>query len=261
HDFALLDVGCRHAAKDQKPGLFHIALELTTEVDLVEGYRRAIEAGIKFDHTMDHDVAHSVYTTDPDGHVVEIYADVIEDWRPVKHGEIVKDKPQWVPGVTTEPIAEPRHPKNPEIRVVENSVFRGRRVTHVAFITKDYEAMFDYYTGFVGLHPLVGDKNSPFCVLKGSASEGDISLVRNPSQLPAGMHHVGIEVASEQDLDRALTLLPEKKIQLEKEIDHPARRAVHILSPDGIRLQFYVNRRWDASTLEGVALEDARYLL
>lgn len=261
HDFALLDVRCRHAAENQKPGLFHIALELETEVDLVEGYRKALAAGVKFDHTMDHDVAHSVYTTDPDGNIVEIYADVIQDWRPIKHGESNKEKPQWIPGVTTVPIAEPLHPMDPEIRVIQDSIFRGRRVTHVSFVTDNYESMFDYYTGYAGLVPFAGDRNSDFCVLRGSVGLGDISLVRNRHGHPNGLHHVGIEVANDADLDRALSLLDEHGLTLEAHIKHPARRVVHITSPDGMRLQFYVNRDWSETTLAGLSDQEALYLL
>jgi len=210
---------------------------------------------------MDHDVAHSVYTTDPDGNIVEIYADVIQDWRPVKHGESNKEKPKWIPGVTTVPITEPRHPMDPEIHVVENSVFRGRRVTHVAFVTDNYESMFDYYTVYAGLVPFAGSRNSTYCVLRGSVGVGDISLVRNPDQHPTGLHHVGIEVASDADLDRALTLLDQHGLALEAQVEHPARRAVHIQSPDGMRLQFYVNRNWTPQQLSNLSDEEALYLL
>src|SRR5690242_19095232 len=41
HDLGLTDIRSRYSAKDQKPGIWHLAFELETEVDLVEGYRRA----------------------------------------------------------------------------------------------------------------------------------------------------------------------------------------------------------------------------
>src|SRR5690349_14306317 len=59
HDFGLTDVRSPYAAKDQRPGLYHIAFELENEVDLVNGYNRAVANGVKFSHTRDHDVAHS----------------------------------------------------------------------------------------------------------------------------------------------------------------------------------------------------------
>lgn len=82
HDMALTDVRSKFAPAGQKPGLFHLALELENEVDLVQGYNEAVAAGVKFLFTADHDVAHSLYKEDPDGNGVEVYADVIEDGAP-----------------------------------------------------------------------------------------------------------------------------------------------------------------------------------
>ena len=42
----------------------------------MDDYNRAKAAGVRFAFVMDHDVARSVYKHDPDGNMVEIYADV-----------------------------------------------------------------------------------------------------------------------------------------------------------------------------------------
>ncbi|HEV7577936.1 MAG TPA: VOC family protein [Caldimonas sp.] len=261
HDMALTDVKSKYASPGQEPGLFHIAFELENEVRLVEGYRNAVAAGVSFEHTADHDVAHSLYQSDPDGNGVELYADVVEDWRTARHGIIVKKKPEWIPGVTTEPIEVSLHPKEPEIRVVEHSIFHARRVTHVGFMADDFEALFDYYIGVIGLEVLIGTRTADFAVLRGVASNGDVTLLRGRDGEARGMHHVGIEVASEVDLARALKALPGVGIGVEAEIDHPARHTVCIRDPDGMLLQFYVNRDWNAAALAGVTREQAPYLL
>jgi catechol 2,3-dioxygenase len=261
HDMALTDVKSKYARPGQAPGLFHIAFEVENEVRLVEGYREAVAAGIRFQMTADHDVAHSLYQSDPDGNGVELYADVVEDWRTARNGIIVKKKPEWIPGVTTVPVGMALHPKDPEIRVVGHSIFRARRVTHVGFMAENYEALYDYYTGVIGLEPLVGTRAGDFAVLRGIASNGDITLLRRRAGDMKGMHHVGIEVASEEDLARALKALPGAGIALEAEIDHPARHTVCIRDPDGLLLQFYVNRAWDARTLADVSYDQALYLL
>ena len=261
HDMALTDVKSKYAPPGQAPGLFHVAFEVENEVRLVEGYRKAVAAGVPFEHTADHDVAHSLYQVDPDGNGVELYADVVEDWRTARNGIIVKKKPEWIPGVTTVPVSVALHPKDPEIRVVEHSIFRARRVTHVGFMAGDYAALYDYYTRVIGLEPLVGSRAGDFAVLRGMASKGDVTLYRRRDGEPTGMHHVGIEVASEADLARALKALPGAGIALEAEIDHPARHTVCIRDPDGLLLQFYVNRDWDAGALADVSYAQAIYLL
>src|SRR4051794_14876322 len=129
HDLGLTDIRSKYAAKDQKPGMWHLAFELETEADLVAGYDSAKDAGVEFAFVMDHDVARSIYKHDPDGNMVEIYADVEKDWRALRHGIIVKEKPKWVPGVTSAPLTEKNYPQNPDLVVVDRAVFHPKKVT------------------------------------------------------------------------------------------------------------------------------------
>lgn len=261
HDLGLTDVTSHYAQPNQQPGLNHIAFEVENEVDLVQGYRLAVDAGIDFMSTQDHDVAHSLYKLDPEGNAVEVYADVVEDWRSARHGVFEKVKPEWIPGVTNEPLSERLYPKNPPIHVVPTSVFRARRVTHAAFVAQDYEKLYDYYTEVIGMTPFAGGRDQAFTVMQGTSSQEGLTLYRGTPGVRNGFHHVGIEVKDESDLDRALSKMAEKGIELEREINHPARRAICILDPDGIRLQFYVNREWTPAKLNTVGPEEALYLL
>jgi catechol 2,3-dioxygenase len=260
HDLALTDIRSKYAAKDQKPGIWHLAFELETEADMVDGYDRAKSAGVDFTFVMDHDVARSLYQNDPDGNMVEIYADVEKDWRAMRQGIIVKDKPEWIPGVTSAPLTEKCYPQNPDLVRMKSSVFHPKKVTHVALVTGDFEGMFDYYTDIVGLAPLVGDRTSQIAVLKGAASDGDVTLYRQGGGLSPGLHHVGFEVWDEGDLKSSIAALPRAGVQVEREVDHPARHSIVIKDPDGLRLQFYVNREWTAPTISKVGPDDAAFL-
>lgn len=261
HDFGLTDVTSHYAPKHQRPGLNHIAFEVETEADLVDGYNRSVAAGVDYYSIQDHDVAHSLYKFDPEGNAVELYADVVTDWRTARHGVFEKVKPQWIPGVTNPASTEAHYPRNPPIRVVSDSVFRARRVTHVAFVAEDYEAMFDYYVGIVGITPFVGGRDQAYTVFKGTASQQGLTLYRMQPGVQKGMHHVGIEVKDDADLDRALSLMPGAGLTLEREVVHPARRAITIKDPDGILLQFYVDRDWSAERLSGLDPDEALFLL
>jgi catechol 2,3-dioxygenase len=261
HDLGLTDVHSKYAAKDQKPGMWHLAFELETEADLVDGYNRAKAVGVEFAFVMDHDVARSVYKHDPDGNMVEIYADVEKDWRALRHGVIIKEKPKWVPGVTSVPKAERNYPDNPELAVVERALFHPRKITHVALVAEDFEAMFDYYVDIVGLAPLSGARNSATAVLRGTASAGDVTLYRKSAELRPGLHHVGFEVRDEADLQRSIKALPGSGIAVEREVDHPARHSVTIRDPDGLRLQFFVNRDWVPAAIAAAGRDEAPYLL
>src|SRR3954453_10652291 len=87
HDFAFIDIDGPAgkmkgpiAKGNDAPGLHHFAFELTNEVEMIEGYERALADGKSFAYTMSADVAHSVYGEDPDGNSYEVYAYVYCDW-------------------------------------------------------------------------------------------------------------------------------------------------------------------------------------
>jgi len=261
HDLGLTDIHSKYAAKDQKPGMWHLAFELETEADLVDGYNRAKDAGVELAFVMDHDVARSIYKYDPDGNMVEIYADVERDWRGLRHGIIIKEKPEWVPGVTSTPRTERNYPQNPDLVVVNRAIFHPKKVTHVALVTAKFGETFDYYVDVIGLTPLTGTRESHSAVLRGTASEGDVTLYRKSAELAAGLHHVGFEVWGEDDLRRSIAALPASGVEIEREIDHPARHSVMIKDPDGLRLQFFVNREWVPGVIDKAGRDESLYLL
>lgn len=261
HDLALTDIRSKYATKDQKPGMFHWALELETERDLVDGYDRALASGVEFEFIMDHDVARSVYKKDPDGNLVEIYADVEKDWRAVRTGIIIKEKPKWIPGVTSVPLTEKNYPQDPDLVVVHSAVFHSKKIAHVALVADDFEKMFSYYTDIIGLKPMAGGPDGDCAVLHGTASNADLTLYRKSGALPPSLHHVGFEVWSESDLNSSKEKLEKAGIKIEREIDHPARRSIVIKDPDGLLLQFFVNRNWSASELGSLSADEKLYML
>lgn len=261
HDLALTDSRSRYASKDQKPGLWHLAFEVETELELVDGYRNAVDSGVNFAFTMDHDAAHSLYLHDPDGNVVELYADIVSDWWTVRHGIIVKEKPEWIPGVTAPPVAEPKYPVNPEIRIVEGAVFRPKRTSHVGLVSANFENMLTYYTEVVGLSAFAVDVKRQFAVLSGTVGASGLTLFAAREGLEPGLHNVGFPVWDEADLDRAVAALKDSGVTVEREIEHAARRSITIRDPDGLLLQFYVDREWTPALVATVAIQDAPHLL
>ena len=261
HDFGLTDVTSKYAPPNQAPGLNHFAFEMENEVELVAGYQRALSSGFKFRATLDHDCARALYSSDPDGNEVEIYADVVRDWRAIKTGIIIKEKPKWVPGVTIEPESESLYPDGFEYRRVPEAVFHAKRTTHVALVADDYEAMFDFYLHVPGLHVAAGGRQADITLFRGSIGMGDFTLIRRQNGMQPGLHHVGIETFGEAELRKSVQSAKEAGISIERIVDHPSRYAVTIKDPDGIQLQFYANRDWPLNSLSGVDAADLPYLL
>ena len=99
HDIGMVEYSGPAGWKDEA-GLNHIAFELETQVDLVDGYNRAEAAGIHFPRTIDHEIAHAWYFSDPDGNRVEIYADTTKNWRTERTGLVQYPTYEWTPGST-----------------------------------------------------------------------------------------------------------------------------------------------------------------
>lgn len=261
HDFGMVDVASHYASPGQRPGLNHIGIELRNELELVDGYRRAVAAGMKFSAVVDHDVAHSLYIKDPDGNEVELYADVVPDWRAVRSGVVIKAKPDYVPGISSVPIAEEMFVHDPVIESVAGAVFRPLRTAHISLVAEDYESMYDFYVNLVGFTPFAGTRSGAFAILCGSHTDGDVVLHRKSSGVATGLHHVGVVVRGEQDLDNAESALADRGVRIESQIDHPARRALTVCDQDGIRVQMFVDRDWRPSKLHGLERNQALQLL
>mgnify|MGYP001232793217 CR=1 FL=1 len=240
-------------------GLNHIAFELETEVDLVAGYNRAIAAGVTFKRTADHDIAHAVYGADADGNEYEVYADVIHAWRDARHGTVTKAKPNWTPG-STPPHAEQNYHTDPEIVRRDDAIFHPLRATHAVLAVDNFELAFDTYHDVVGLTLLAGGREDTFAVFGGTCVERNLALFHTNGERQPGLHHVGLKLSDEIDLENSLKRLGDAGLAIESEFDHPARRGVFFRDIDGIRLQFYVDRDASIDALRGCEVETALFL-
>lgn len=258
HDIGLVDIH-GPAARRGKIGLNHVGLELETELDLLAGYQRLLEMKFPITRTADHDIAHSVYLNDPDGNENEIYSDTTPDWRNRRKGTVMTPTIKWAPG-TTPPLTEPQYVPNPEIRRVEAATFHPRKATHVALVVNDYAGCVRHYTQLVGFHVMVGGIDAPFTVLGGACNEPSLSLFRAHGGREPGLHHVGFQVADEAELEGSRERLRGAGLAAEIELAHDLRRCIHIRDPDGIRLQFHVDRKAPLAGLADVGEEVALYL-
>lgn len=241
HDIGMVE-SSGPSGRGRKPGLNHLAFELETEVDLVEGYNHAIKDGFVFERTLDHDIAHSAYCADPDGNSCELYADVVRDWRNARNGVVTKPKPVWWPGMT-EPSTEQNYDSNPEIRRVSTATFKALRTKHAALVVQNLAASIDFYIRKVGLSLAAGSAVAGFAIMEGAVGERNLTLLQANPHLAPGLHHIGIELGSDQDLDDSLARLKKEGTSVDLHIEHPLRRAVYIRDPDGVRLQLFIDRQ------------------
>jgi catechol 2,3-dioxygenase len=237
-------------------GLGHLAWELSNEVELVEGHRRAKAEGVPLDMTVDHQVAHSVYLPDPDGNTLEYYCDTVKDWRKVLHGEMELITSAWDPEAA-EPFAETRCEEHPEIRTVAEALVHPRRVTHAVLLTSDLERLARFYREVGGLEEVHRTKGVVF--LRGSLSRYACHLVlcRKDAEDERRYHHVSFELESEKALLDAESALRGRLVELEHVIDSELKRSFFLKDPDGFLSEYYVRRASGFPDLAEVP-EDAR---
>jgi catechol 2,3-dioxygenase len=86
-------------------------------------------------------------------------------------------------------------------------------------------------------------------------------LYRNDVETHMPMHHIGVEVGSEADLDAALEGIELSGGKLIAAHDHAARRVVFVHDPDGLPIQLFVNREWTLDNIRSIDAKLAPYLI
>ncbi len=259
HDIGMVEVTSA-LCRTKTPGLYHLAFELESEMDLVDGYRRASARQKTFARTVDHDITYSIYDSDPDGHALEYYADSTKEWRTKRSGIVTKPTPHWIPGERPPSAAHHYHPA-PEIRRVENAVFHPRRITHAVLVAENYPAEIDYYTTTAGLTLVHGGTDSPFAAFCGTCEGRDLAIFRAADGLTPGLHHIAFEVTDETDLRHASRRLAASGLAVDATVDQGTRQGLVIKDPDGIRILFYADRTRDRPSLRDVDPLRAPYLI
>ena len=231
-------------------GLNHFGWEMECEQDLADAHSRAAEAGLDVHRKVDHQISHSIYVFDPDGNLNEFYADMMEDWRQVFHGsEGEAITGGWDPE-SGDHLTEGLYHENFELRRVDDALIHPVRFTSAVLLTKNFEAMVDFYSEVAGLDVKHRTPDGTIICFAGpKANHGvDISLVKQSGE-PA-VHHYSYEVATEDELDRAETALADAGVAIDKKIDHATKRSVFVRDPDDMLCEFFVPRVMDAKAVD-----------
>ena len=243
-------------------GLNHLGWELATEKDLVDAYRRAVEAGVKIHRTTDHQISHSVYVFDPDGNLNEFYADAMDDWRAVfnpDREDLVSG--HWDP-LAAAPSEVPRYHAEPELRQVPGSAFHSLRITHAVLVARNLDRLARFYEEVGGLTPVDGESTDDFRCLRGTSARYDLVLFPARDGLAPGLHHVAFEV-DDADLEDSAADLAAMGYAAERRVDNDAKRSVFVRDPDDIGVELYVPgaRAGDMAIARGAPAEDRLYLV
>jgi catechol 2,3-dioxygenase len=241
-----------------RPGLFHLGFEMENEAEVVNWYNRAKESGLKSLMTFDHRISRSVYFLDPDGNLLEYYADRTKDWRSVFDQAAARNESittQWIPGRET-PSTDRNYSTDPEIKRVSGAVFHPARIRHAVLVVSDLDKSLAFYTEVAGLKEVGRVAGSQFVLLGGSCPGYDIGLLSD-KRYPLGVHHIGFEIADAQELENAEAELKKRKIGIESRVENHGKRSLFLRDPDDIRVELFVE---GTNSLAGLAAKDPAML-
>lgn len=248
HDIGLIDLHGPLGA-GATPALNHLAFELETQVDLVEGYQRALAAGFAFTAMYDHEISHSLYWDDLEGRQIEVYADTDVDWQHRLVNPIKPSLDKWVPGAVP-PSPEPHYWAEPEYTRHDDALFHATRVSHAVLAVGDLAAAVAEYGAVLGLRPVWGGVSEGAVSLGGTCGLRDVTLLQAGDGLEPGLLHFGFEAWSEADLKDSTERARQQGLMLHEEHESPWRHSVMLEDPDGFIVQLYADRRpLDAATL------------
>lgn len=220
------------------PGLNHLAWELENEAALVSAWRALKRDNVALDITVDHQVAHSVYMFDPDGHYNEFYCDTVKDWRSVLSGEMALLTSRWSPDID-DPATVGLYDDAPVLRHVEGAPLHPQRITHATLVTAQFDAMLDFYTRVAGLR--VAARHEGVAYLGGALGACPYNLVIVAGET-AAYHHASFELADDAAFEQAVEALRASGITPERMIDLPWKRALFLRDPDQQVSEWYVRR-------------------
>lgn len=223
------------------PGLNHFAYEMKHEADLVAAYERATHAGVIMTIVEDRKVTRSIYYFDPEGNGVELTVDMLSNWRDYRYVGAPIEHFDYIPGQNP-PSTQSFCNDNPEIRRIEGAAIHPRRFSHATLIAADFEALVNFYTEVVGLHEAWTAPDRSYSLLRGERDYPGYSLAIFPATTdrPPGVHHIGFELADNNEFDGIKGNLERMNVGLELRVDHGTKKAIFVKDPDGLLVQFYV---------------------
>lgn len=236
--------------------LNHLAWEIDTDAELIASYRRARAEGVRIARTSDHQIAHSIYMKDPDGNMMEFYADQVKDWRNVLHGELDLITSAWDPE-STAPIEERRWDPAPQIRHVDHACLHPVRLGHAVLTTRQPDRMTDVFTHVAGLAPLHASDDLVLLQARHDAAPGyQLALVRDDRD---GLHHFSFEIASRQALNEASQALRARGVEIVRETRGPLKDSLFLQDPDGFLVEFFVRTGADYARASAMPPADRPY--
>ena len=229
-----------------RPEFNHFGIEMENEQELVDGYRRLQRLGVAIEKLTDSaGLSKSVYLRDPDGTLLQFYADMTADWRRyyAKGDRLVTGK--WDPDDGVPPNRTPLYTRNPVRHDAPRRAFRPMRVTGGTLRVRDLPRSLAFYEKIAGFHPIHRSVDGSVVALSARGINRDLTLVQaKPGEL-LGLMHFSFLAGTLAELREGYMRLASFRLMAEKCLDHGLCRSVYVRDPDGFLIEFYSDRPAD----------------
>ena len=237
-------------------GLNHMAWEIETEAELVDNFEKLHKAGIKTSETVDHQIARSIYMSDPDGNGLEYTIDSVPDWRQVVSGAVDLITEGWNVAASTR-STQCLTNNTPLLLQVETAPVHPVRLVHAVLTTAQMPAMREFYTGIGGLEIVGSALGGDVLWLRGSNSRYPDALVLVKSDV-ATYHHASFELRDDAALETALANLAAGDVPVTRTVDEAWKHSFFLSDPNGMQVEYLVRRPAPADIKDA---EHAAYLV
>ncbi|MGE0802981.1 MAG: VOC family protein [Lautropia sp.] len=223
-------------------GFNHFGIEMHCERDLVEGWHRAVAHGIRIEKTTDSSgLSKSVYVRDPDGNLLQFYADLMDDWRSFWALGPRLVTGHWDPSREAAPTTDPHYPVNPKRYLSAVSPVHPLRLTGGTISVADLDGSAAFYALF-GLKEVWRNEDGDARLLSASGLNRDLMLTQCKSGEQTGLTRFSFLIPSLEELDRARAWLEERGHAIESYEDQGLCVRLLIRDPDAFGVEFHFDK-------------------
>jgi len=229
-----------------RPEFNHFGIEMENEQELVDGYRRLQKLGIAIEKLTDSaGLSKSVYLRDPDGVLLQFYADMTADWRAYYGGggRLVTGK--WDPDDGVPPSRAGLYTRNPIRYDAPRRAFRPMRVTGGTLYVTDLVHSLEFYNEIAGFHPIHRSADGRVVALTARGLNRDLTLIQAGANDAVGLRHFSFLAGTLDELKEGHRRLADFGVATEQCLDHELCRSIYIRDPDGFLIEFYSDRPAD----------------
>ena len=272
HDFGLCQAdGKPRVGNDGKvksvdnwkgPGtLNHIGWETDNQAHLAAAYERALANDVDIKRSLFHGGSWAIYLFDPEGNYHEFYADATLQWRDIfDGGDVSSITSQWDPKEGTSDTTAHWDP-DPAWVEVEGAALHPRRASRTLFYVDDMSKMVEWFESIGGFEIVYRADDDSYTYFSGAAYQTgyDLVLLQREGDRRLGYEQVSCEMPDEAAIEGAEKALTERGITPEISIDNSIKRSFYLRDPDGLGVEFFVEREPDFASLNDVAPSERAY--